>query len=115
MAVRANCARAQFTMVKSMFSSILSLLCSVHHAWCWLGQLVSHVLSPFLIGIKFGMQKVGKKENLQDGKHDKKLDKDDFPQGTSDGHLSEAVYIKEHNTPKKTRPVSRQLCHVTLH
>jgi len=44
--------------------------------------------------LKPGLQEVGKKEDLQDEKYDKKFNQDNDPQFPADGHGSEAVSIK---------------------
>jgi hypothetical protein len=45
--------------------------------------------------VKPSFKQIREKENLQNGKHDKQLDKDDYPQLFSHLHASETVVIKK--------------------
>jgi hypothetical protein len=37
------------------------------------------MVTPFLVGIEVGIQKIGEEKQLQDGKHDEKLQQDNDP------------------------------------
>jgi hypothetical protein len=40
------------------------------------------------------MQEIWKKKQLQNNKYDKQFDADDFPQGSTDGHLFKSIAIE---------------------
>jgi hypothetical protein len=84
-AVRANCARDQSTKDKSMVSIIKRNL---------FGELFNYIIGTFRIIVKICFQKIWKKEYLQDGKHNKKLDTDDHPKRFSNSHAAETLNIK---------------------
>jgi hypothetical protein len=55
---------------------------------------IDYIVAFFLIRVELRSKKVLKEEKLQDGEHDKKLDEDDDPQLSSNGHAAEAVIIE---------------------
>ena len=64
MAVKANWARAQFTMLREIPSIMFLLLVSVGLTLCRPSELFGHVVSPLLISIKLGVQVVWEKKEL---------------------------------------------------
>jgi hypothetical protein len=65
-----------------------------------IGQLIEYMGSPFLIAVKIPFQQVGKKEEPEDDKHDKKLDQYDPPDFFPPGHSPETLIIKSENLPQ---------------
>jgi hypothetical protein len=71
-----------------------------HCSW-FSGYLFKDVLRPLLIRVKTGAEKIGKEKQLEHGKHDEKLDEDDFPQGFAHRHGGKTVPIKPINLNKQ--------------
>jgi hypothetical protein len=93
MAVKANWALDQFTKLRSTStidhpSFLLMILDSRP------GNLLQDVGRPLFIGLEIRMKIIGEKEQLQDGKHDQKLDEDNLPQGPAHRHGLKSVPIK---------------------
>ena len=66
------------------------------------------MVTPFLVGIEVGIQKIGKEKQLEDGKHDEKFQQDDDPQALADrAEVPEPVVIESEDTYKD---VSLQKC-----
>ena len=50
---------------------------------------------PVALGVKIGVEIIGKEKKLENGKHDEQLDGDDLPQGFPHHHGAEAVSIQK--------------------
>jgi hypothetical protein len=68
--------------------------------WLWISELFQHIIGPLLIAVEIAFQQIGKKEDPENGKHDKKLDKDDPPKFAAPGHFPEAFGIENKNFSK---------------
>lgn len=56
--------------------------------------------SPLLITVEITLQEIGKKEEPEDGKHDKEFNKNDPPEFSPPGHPFEAIIIESENFPE---------------
>ena len=56
------------------------------------------MVGPLLIRLELRIQEIRKKEQLQDNKHEKKLNKYNLPQGPPDGHPAKTVTIQVKNS-----------------
>jgi len=66
------------------------------------------MVTPFLVGIEVGIQKIREEKQLEDGKHDEKLHQNDDPQALADrAEVPEPVVIESEDTYKD---VSLQKC-----
>ena len=53
------------------------------------------MVAPILVGVKIGFQKIGEKENFQDGKHYKQFNQDDNPYLLAPfAHIFKSIEIK---------------------
>ena len=52
------------------------------------------MVGPLLIRFELRIQKIRKKEQFQNNKHEKQLNKEYLPQGPPDGHPTKAVAIQ---------------------
>ena len=57
-------------------------------------ELVKNMIGPLLISCKLRCKEIRKEKKFQDRKHDKQLDKDDFPQGPPQSHPAEAITVE---------------------
>jgi hypothetical protein len=57
-------------------------------------QLMTDILSLFLLGVTLGVQEIGEEKQFDDDEKDKQLDAYDKPQGLANGHLAETVIIQ---------------------
>jgi hypothetical protein len=64
---------------------------------------MNDMIGPLLIGRKVCMQEIGKKEQLQNGKHNKQLYENNLPQSFTDGHSGETLQIKSIDFQKVRR------------
>ena len=79
MAVRANWALAQFTIDRSICSTMKSyLLLLLFLVLGSLGNHVQHMIGPFCICCKIGIEVVGKEKKFENGKDDEELYEDDL-------------------------------------
>ena len=61
---------------------------------CRAGDLFEHMVGAFLVIRKIAVQKIGKKEKLENCKHDKKFDQNYLPQGFPEGHPAKTIPIE---------------------
>jgi hypothetical protein len=57
-------------------------------------ELLHNEVSSLHVSIKSAFQNIGEKDQFEDEKEDGHFDKDQLPQGFSQGHRTEAVNIK---------------------
>jgi hypothetical protein len=62
------------------------------------GKLFQNMIGPLFIGLKIRLEIVWKKKQLENSKHNQKLDQDDLPQGPANGHGHKSVPVKIVNT-----------------
>jgi hypothetical protein len=58
------------------------------------GYLFQHITGPLFVCFKSTRQKIGKEKHLENGKHNKQLEKNDLPQGPPQGHRGKPVAVK---------------------
>jgi hypothetical protein len=59
-----------------------------------ISHLFQYIRGPLIITVEITFQEIGKKEEPQNGKHNKELQQDNSPKPSTPGHLSEAIKIK---------------------
>jgi len=61
---------------------------------CNLRQILQNMICAFSIGRKIGGKKIWEEERFQNCKHNKKLDKNQFPQGAANNHGAKTIVVK---------------------
>jgi hypothetical protein len=57
-------------------------------------HLTEHMIGPLLIIDKISGQKIGKKEQLKNRKHNNQLDDNNFPECFAEGHAAKTITIE---------------------
>ena len=69
------------------------------------------MIGPLLIGSEPSCKKIRKEEKFQDRKHDKQLEKNNFPQNPAQRHLAEPVPVEMINSQEKIALMRAQGIH----
>jgi hypothetical protein len=94
MAVMANWALDQSTTFKRS-AAVESIMVSGYlRVVVAFDELPSYMLLAATFVVIVLAQVARKEEDLEDGEHDEKLDEDEYPQGSPDGHRPESVAVE---------------------
>ena len=73
-----------------------------------------YIIGLFLLFFKFWVEKIGEKEDLEDGKHDEKFDENYCPERSSERHILKTFFVKIVNISKPTGYIEFRIRHVFI-